>query len=164
MTIQPLLDAPLLVQCHVITAFAALLLTPAILLRRKGDRRHRILGRFWVLAMGATALSSFAITDIRVIGPFSPIHGLSLLTLFSLGAAIVHARQGRIEAHKGSMFGVMFGLVGAGVFTVIPGRLMSDILFPNAQLPGFAFVLGLGVCALVLLRKTLGRSPRSKSA
>ena len=163
MNFQPLLVAPLVVQLHVLCALSALVLTPLILARRKGDRLHKIAGRFWVLAMGLTALSAFWITDIRVVGPFSPIHALSLLTLFSLVSAIYYARKGRIEAHKQSMTGAMFGLVGAGVFTVLPGRLMSDLLFPNIQMLGFLAVLGAGAGALILWRVNM-RGPKKPNA
>lgn len=164
MDVQPLLDAPLLVQAHVMCALAALALTPAILMRRKGDRLHKMLGRSWVAAMALTALSSFGIMDIRLIGPFSPIHALSLLTLFSLGSAIYYARHGKIDAHQQGMLGAMFGLVGAGVFTVLPGRLMSDLLFPNMQMLGFLAVLALGAISLILWRASLRTSKKSSAA
>jgi uncharacterized membrane protein len=155
MDFAPLLNAPLLVQCHVVFAMTALVLVPVMLFRRKGDRLHKIIGRVWVLAMGLTAVSSFGIMDIRLIGPFSPIHGLSLLTLYSLAGAVINARAGKIEARKGNILGAMGGLVGAGVFTVLPGRLMSQILFPSAEVIGFVAILALGVVGFVLWRNKL---------
>ena len=121
MDFEPLMNAPVLVQCHVAFALTSLLLMPVMLFRGKGDRVHKITGRVWVFTMVMTALTSFGIMDIRIIGPFSPIHGLSVLTLYSLFESIRHIRVGRVDGHKQSMFGAMLGLIGAGVFTVLPG-------------------------------------------
>ena len=155
MDFSPIINAPFSVQVHVVFAITSLVLVPFILFGRKGDRRHKMLGRIWVAAMALTAISSFAIMDIRLIGPFSPIHGLSILTLYSLFGAVREARAGRVEAHKRHILGAMGGLLGAGVFTVLPGRLMSDVLFGQAQLLGFVFVLVLGAAGFVLWRAKL---------
>ncbi|MGH1577414.1 DUF2306 domain-containing protein [Planktotalea sp.] len=152
MDISPLLNAPLETQMHVVCAVLSLVLTPVILLRRKGDRVHKLLGRFWVLVMALTALSSFAIHDIRLIGLFSPIHLLSLLTLYSLAGAIYQARAGRIQAHKSHMIGAMGGLLGAGLFTLIPGRLMSQVFFQGIELQGFIGSLVLAGLAIIVWR------------
>lgn len=150
MNFTPLLEADTAVQVHVGFAVVSLALVPVMLLRRKGDGLHKILGRIWVFAMALTALSSFALMEIRVIGPFSPIHGLSILTLYSLFAAISTVRKGDIKAHKKHICGAMGGLVGAGAFTVIPGRLMSDVLFQGIEMLGFISVLGLGSAGLLI--------------
>ena len=71
MDITPLMNAPLIVQAHVICAVIALGIVPVMLLRRKGDRLHKIIGRVWASAMGLTAIMSFGIMGIRLIGPFS---------------------------------------------------------------------------------------------
>lgn len=153
MDISPLLDAPLATQVHVVSALCSLALTPLIVLRRKGDRLHKISGRVWVGVMAVTALSSFAIHDIRLIGPFSPIHLLSLLTLYTLAGAIYCARAGKIKAHKRHMQGATLGLLGAGLFTLVPTRLMSRMLFEGYQVSGFALSLGLGILALIAWRR-----------
>lgn len=137
MDFSPLLSAPLTDQLHVAAALTALLVTPIMLMRRKGDKLHKILGRVWVLAMALTAISSFAIHDIRLVGPFSPIHLLSCFTLYTLYGAISMVRVGRIEAHKQHMIGAMGGLLGAGLFTLLPGRLMSQVVFRDIQVEGF---------------------------
>lgn len=145
MTFDPFFQAPAAIQLHTLCALAALVLTPVILLARKGDTRHKALGRVWVAAMALTALSSFAITEIRLIGPYSPIHLLSILTLVSLVNAVRFARRRRIEAHRKAILGAAAGLVGAGLFTLLPGRMMSQIIFPDLAVPGFAAVLALSL-------------------
>lgn len=157
MDFTPLLSAPMSIQIHALAAFSALALTPVMLMRRKGDRLHKSLGRVWVAAMAFTALSSFAIHEIRLVGPFSPIHILSVFTLYTLIAAITSARAGRIKAHKQNMLGAMAGLIGAGLFTLLPGRVMSQVVFKGFEVPGFAGAMLLGGAALIMWRRTLLR-------
>lgn len=117
---------------HLATVVPALLLGPVVLLRRKGDSAHRLLGRVWACLMLATALSS---AFIRTPGAgiagtgFSFIHAFTVWTLVSVPLAVRAARQGRIAAHRGMMTGLYVGLVIAGAFTLIPGRLIGTLVF-----------------------------------
>lgn len=56
---------PALIWLHLATILVATGLTPVILLRRRGDARHRLLGRVWVLAMLASAALTLGIRVIR---------------------------------------------------------------------------------------------------
>ena len=49
--------------------------------------------------------------------------------LISLACAIWFIRRGNVRAHKGFMVGVLFGLVGAGIGAVTPGRFLTQLLF-----------------------------------
>jgi uncharacterized membrane protein len=153
-----LLSAPVSVQIHVASALVALSLTPVQFWRRVGDRPHRAIGYLWVLAMAATSLSSFWIHDLRLLGPFSPIHGLSAYVLLTLLMAIRAVRRGDIVAHRRMLRDCAFwGLGVAGLFTLLPGRLMGQTLFPDLAWAGF----GLAVC--LFLGATLAmRLRRSK--
>src|SRR3569832_2278672 len=64
------------VWAHLATILPALALTPVMLLRPRGDRLHRLLGKVWVAAMLFTALISL---EVRLSnhGGFSFIHILS---------------------------------------------------------------------------------------
>ncbi len=62
---------------------------------KKGTSTHKIIGRLWVLAMGLVAVSGLFIHEIRMFGGFSPIHFLSLLTLFFLYMGVRAARENR---------------------------------------------------------------------
>lgn len=163
MDFAPLMNAPLMIQGHVAFAMISLVLTPVMLLRRKGDRLHKVIGRIWVLAMALTAISSFWILTIRIIGPFSPIHGLSLLTLYSLVAAIYEARRGRISRHKQHIVGAAAGLVGAGLFTLLPGRLMSKTVFPGIEVEGFVVAFALSIVAILIWRLRMRRAQPTKA-
>lgn len=111
-------------------AFAALALGAAQFLLPKGTALHRGLGYAWILSMAYVALSSFAIYELRLIGPFSPIHGLSVLTLVSLVQAIRAARQGNIAQHQRIMRSLYFlALIVTGLFTLLPGRAMHTVVF-----------------------------------
>ena len=125
-----LFQAPWIIQLHTYCALLSILIGAVQFMRKKGGRSHRLLGRTWVGLMAIVALSSFAIFEIRLLGPFSPIHLLSLLTLGTLVVAIQAARAGNIQRHKqalASLYG--FGLVLAGAFTLVPGRILHQALF-----------------------------------
>ena len=127
-------------QAHALAALAALALGTVQFAGRKGNGRHRTLGWIWVVLLAVVALSSFGITDFRQFGPFSAIHGLSILVLLLLPRAVLRARARRIESHRWSMIGLYVGaLLIAGAFTLTPGRIMHRVLFgpaPAAVEPG----------------------------
>ncbi|WP_350335018.1 DUF2306 domain-containing protein [Coralliovum pocilloporae] len=130
MTIAPLLTASLPVQIHLLSAVAALLLTIILLSGRKGTEVHRWLGRLWIALMAIVALSSFLIFEIRLLGPFSPIHILSVITLAGLIGGWTMARRGNVRRHARIMKSLVFGgLMLAGLFTLVPGRLMYAMVF-----------------------------------
>lgn len=130
MDISSLLHAPLVVQLHVYAALLAAVIGAFVLWRRKGTRLHKALGRLWVLLMLVVAGSSFFIHTIRLWGPFSPIHILSIVTIVGLAAAIGYIRSGDVAAHRRTMQQLYAGALGiAGFFTLLPGRLMSKVVF-----------------------------------
>ena len=119
------------VQWHAALALAGLLLGCVQMMRPKGTHIHRWLGRAWVLAMLLVAVSSFWIRGLMpntLAWGFSPIHLLSIFVIVQLARAIYFARIGTIARHSGIMKGVFWGgLVIAGGFTLIPGRLMFEV-------------------------------------
>lgn len=118
------------IQIHTYAAILALFLGVILLSMRKGSRLHKKSGKIWVLLMVVVAVSSFWINGIKMVGPFSPIHILSVLTLWAVFEGVRHIRAGRVNAHKRSMQQLFFlALVGAGFFTLIPGRLMYNVFF-----------------------------------
>ncbi len=63
-------------------------------------------------------------------GPVVVTHARSVFTLVMLVAAVWFARAGRIEAHRWTMIGLFLGsLVITGLFTLVPGRTMRDVVF-----------------------------------
>ena len=130
MDLAPLTHAKSPIPLHAYGAIAAFCLGAAQFALPKGTLPHRAAGWLWVGLMSTVALSSFFIWELRLIGPFSPIHLLSLFTLVGLWQAISAARRGDIAAHK-RLMQILFvcALLGAGAFTFLPGRIMHDVLF-----------------------------------
>jgi len=130
MTITPLLDAGWLVASHALAALTAFVLGAVQLAAPKGTLPHRTLGYVWVILMLWIAGSSFFIYEIRLWGPFSPIHILSLLALFGLISGVLEARRKDIREHRKTMILLYSGaLLIAGFFALMPGRTMHTVLF-----------------------------------
>ena len=153
MILQPLLEASPAIQIHAYAATLAFLLGGAILFRRKGDRTHRMGGRVWAVLMLAVRLSSFFIHTIRLWGPWSPIHLVSIGTLFALGYGIRLIRRRNVVAHQRTMQATYLGaLIVAGIFTFLPGRIMNEVFFGGPQpMAGVAVVTGVAVAGAALV-------------
>jgi uncharacterized membrane protein len=132
MTLQPLLDASPAIQVHAFAAMAAFALGFVQLAAPKGTLPHRTLGYVWVVLMLVICITSFWIQDLRVWGPWSPIHLLSIFTLATLPFAILHARRHRVSQHRNAMIMMFAGaLLIAGLFTFVPGRIMHAVVLGN---------------------------------
>ena len=130
MSLGPLLSARPPIPWHAFAAFAALAVGGAQLVLPKGTPRHRVVGYVWAALMLVIAISSFWIQQIRVFGRFSPIHLLSILVLVTVPLAVWHAHAHRVEKHRRVMIALyVFALIGAGVFTLMPGRIMHAVVF-----------------------------------
>jgi uncharacterized membrane protein len=81
MSLAPLLDAPPAIPLHAFAAMAAFALGIVQFAAPKGTLPHRTVGWIWVGLMVTVAASSFWIHQIRLVGPWSPIHLLSIFTL-----------------------------------------------------------------------------------
>ena len=114
---------------HAIMAMIAIILGGIQLSMKKGGLIHKLLGRIWVGIMLIVAITSFFIHEIKLWGAYSPIHLLSLLTIFTLGVGIYYVRVGNVKRHKQTMIALyFFALIVAGFFTLYPGRIMHQIL------------------------------------
>jgi uncharacterized membrane protein len=130
--LAPLIGAAPVIQVHAFAAMAAFALGVVQLSAPKGTLPHRTIGWIWVAFMTVIAVSSFWIHGYRILGPFSPIHVLSIFTLAMLPLAVLHARRHRVEKHRIAMIGIFTGaLVIAGLFTFLPGRIMHAVAFGN---------------------------------
>lgn len=131
-TLADLLQRHPLIFFHLITAFAAVVVGGVVLARRKGTPSHKALGWTWAVLMASTALSSAFIRDYGMpnLAGFTPIHLFTVLTAVTLPRGIVHIRQGRVSAHRKSMRSLYLGAcVLAGVFTLLPGRFLGQLLW-----------------------------------
>ena len=130
MTLAPLLAASPAIKLHAFAAMTAFVLGVVQLSAPKGTIPHRTIGWVWVTLMLAVAASAFWIHQLRLWGPWSPIHLLAIFTLITLPIAVLHARRHRVAQHRVAMIAIFFGaLVIAGLFTFVPGRIMYAVAF-----------------------------------
>jgi uncharacterized membrane protein len=130
MTLAPLLAAPAAIQIHAFAAIAAFALGLVQLAKPKGTAAHRLVGWSWAGLMLTVAVSSLFIHTIRLWGPWSPIHLLSLLVLVTLPLALWHAHRHDVQRHRAAMTSLfLFALVAAGALTFLPGRIMHAVAF-----------------------------------
>ena len=130
MTLAPLLDPSPIIRLHAAFAFAAIGLGAVQLLAPKGTLPHRTMGWAWAIVMILVAGTSLFIHTIRMWGPWSPIHLLSLFTLAVVPLAVLQARRHNVAAHRSAMIWIFtLALVVTGLFTLAPGRIMNKVVF-----------------------------------
>jgi uncharacterized membrane protein len=119
---------------HVSAALISVVLGLTILLRRKGTPVHRLQGQLWVGAMFVVAASSFliesqtmplAIPQLPALARFGPIHLLSVITLVTLWGGIRAIRAGKVRTHRLNMISLYASLCIAGLFTLLPSRILG---------------------------------------
>lgn len=122
-------EIPGIIWLHIASLLVALMLTPVMLLRRRGDGLHRKLGWIWAVAMVITAADSL---QVRVINPghFSVIHILSIVVLITVPLLVFRARRHQVVAHRrGVRIIVTAGILGAGFYAFPVSRLLGHLLF-----------------------------------
>ena len=130
MSLAPLLNASPAIQLHAFAAMAAFALGLVQFAAPKGTIPHRTIGWIWVALMAVVGVSAFFIHEIRMWGPWSPIHLLAIFTLVMLPLAVLHARKHRVPNHRTAMISIFVGgLLIAGAFTFMPGRIMHAVAF-----------------------------------
>ena len=130
MSLAPLLNASPAIQIHAFAAMAAFALGVVQLAAPKGTLPHRTIGWIWVALMLAVSTTSFWIHEIRLWGPWSPIHLLSIFTLATLPLGVLLRQRHRVANHRNVMIAIFTGaLVIAGLFTFVPGRIMYAVVF-----------------------------------
>ena len=130
MSLAPLVNAVTPIPLHAFAAMAAFVLGVVQLAAPKGTLPHRTLGWIWAGLMMAVAVSSLWIHQIRLLGPWSPIHLLSILVLVTVPLGVWRAHRHEVADHRSIMILIFSGaLVIAGLFTLLPGRIMHVVLF-----------------------------------
>ncbi len=93
MSLAPLLNAPFVIQLHAFAAMAAFALGLVQFSAPEGMLPHRAIGWIWVAIIVVVAGSSFWIHELRLCGPWSPIHLLAIFTLATLPLGVWYARH-----------------------------------------------------------------------
>jgi len=124
-----LLAASPAIQFHAFAAIGAFILGSVQIAAPKGTLPHRLVGAVWVLLMVVVCISAFFIHELRVWGPWSPIHLLAISTLVVLPVAVWRAHRHEVTQHRRAMLSLFLGaLIIAGLFTFLPGRIMHAVL------------------------------------
>jgi len=130
MDLAPLTTAAPVIRAHAYMALAALCLGGMQLALPKGVLPHRAMGYCWAVLMLTVAVTSFFIHSKPVIGPFGPIHILSLFVCVNVPLAVLAARRRNLRAHRTAMLWIYsLALVVTGLFTLWPGRIMHKVVF-----------------------------------
>jgi uncharacterized membrane protein len=123
----------LLAYAHLATVLPAFIIGTYMMVRRKGTPAHRLLGKLYMVLMLLTA--AFTLFMPALVGPtwlghFGFIHLFSASVFYSVPAAYFAARRHNVNVHKGNMIGLYVGgLLIAGSFALMPGRLLNTWLF-----------------------------------
>ena len=135
MTLDPLIQAPLVVKAHVATVVPAFLLGAWLLLfNRKGLPWHRTLGALFFVLMISTAIIALFIHRRMPGSPFlgmSSTHLFIPFVLFATWRALDGALKGNFKQHQRWVMGLFFGaLVINGLNNVffLPG-ITHDVFF-----------------------------------
>ena len=137
MSLQPLLDAPYVVQIHAFSAMAAFVLGVFQFAAPKGTLPHKSIGVLWIVLMTAITVSSIFIRPALYPGLplaqwFSWIHIFTVITAIGIVGGVYYLVSGGValKKHKGPFAGIFIGgLVIAGAFTFLPGRIMYEVAF-----------------------------------
>ena len=128
---------------HTALGTVALAAGAVVLLRPKGGRRHRVLGRVYVAAMVALCVLSFGLGDstpfFRGWGPFHVAACVSLVTVTAGFVTAWRRREGWLGAHYMWMAWSYIGLVMA-----TGGHVVSPLAAALAE-AGLARGLAIGV-------------------
>lgn len=118
---------------HLATVAPCFLIGAWLLARPKGTPIHKLLGRIYAVLILFTALVTLAMpaeVGPRILNHFGFIHGFSILVLTCVPLAIRGIRRGNVRAHRNNMIGVYVGgILIAGSFTLMPGRMLHEWLF-----------------------------------
>ncbi len=138
MSLEPLLSATWIIQIHAFAALAALVLGTVQLVAPKGTVPHQLMGIIWLILMLIVAISSIFIRpsvfgwDLPFLQWFSFIHIFTISTLIAVGLAVHYLRQ-EGPAHRRHIYPIISifigGLIIAGAFTLLPGRIMGEVVF-----------------------------------
>ena len=98
---------------HIFLGFASLISGLLIVLIQKGNRRHKLMGRFYVLSMLGLNLTAFGI--YKIYGGWGFFHWMAIASLIPLLAGYFSIRYKNIGAHYYFMCWSYIGLLCATI-------------------------------------------------
>jgi len=130
------MNETLILSLHALPGLLAVILGSIVLLSKKGTKTHKRRGYIWLGLMLLISLTAIFIQEINP-GSYSLIHLLIPWTIFSIIFGIYAIQKFKVtknkvwrNLHQWTMVGLFFGaLVIAGAFTLMPGRMLNEIIF-----------------------------------
>ena len=117
------------IQVHLLTALAALLLGGVLMVVRKGRTFHRIAGWVWVSLVMVTAGATLFITELNH-GGWSWLHLFTGWVLLITPLAVLWAKRHDVRRHRSTMMGLFYGGFAINLaFAFIPGRTLWMMFF-----------------------------------
>lgn len=118
---------------HALAASGVVLLAPVQIIRRTKDRRHRWIGRSWVILMYLVCVSGMFIYTLS--GSFTVFHALAIFAFGTTTVGVIAIRRGNIRRHIAMMVGSWLGALTAGTFAaIIPGREIPQLAIVDPTL------------------------------
>ena len=115
---------------HAVMALIAVVIGIVQVSAAKGTSTHRMLGYSWIFLMVCIAITALFIAEIGTWGRFSPVHLLVPFVLASLWFGVRAIKRGEIRRHRAIMTSLyVTGLLLPGIFTLLPGRVLHQVLF-----------------------------------
>ena len=113
-----------MVQVHLLTALAALVLGGVLMSVRKGRTFHRVAGWIWVSLVMVTAGATVFITELNH-GAWSFLHLFTGWVLLITPLALIWAKRHEVRKHRRSMMGLFYGGFAINLFIAFtPGRTL----------------------------------------
>ena len=123
----------LLMYFHLLTIVPCVFIGAYLLIVKKGNKIHRVLGRVYMLLMLITSILTLfmqAHVGPRLFNHFGFLHLFSVLTIYTVPTAYIAIKKGEVNKHKWKMILLYFGaIVIAGAFTFVPGRYLYEVFF-----------------------------------
>jgi uncharacterized membrane protein len=124
-----LVDLSPVIQIHLATALAAIVLGGVLMAVRKGRTFHRVAGWVWVSLVSVTAGATIFITELNH-GSWSFLHLFTGWTLLILPLAVFWAKRREVKRHRRMMMGLFYGGFAINLFIAfIPGRTLWMVFF-----------------------------------
>lgn len=135
---------------HSVTILLALFISFFIFFRRKGDKFHKLFGWIFVVSMAISAISSFWIQSK---GWFSPIHILSVFTIYWLIRGVLSVRFKNTSwkiNHVSNMSSAFIAILIAGI-----GVFVRHVVDPgNTNLGFIASAITAAITIPIMVRMT----------
>lgn len=127
---------------HLLIALLAIVIGALVVLSRKGTRKHRWLGRAYVVAMIGVNLTAFLIYELY--GGFGLFHWMALISLATVLLGYVPARV------RGAGWKVRHAYFMSGSYVGVIAALAAEILTRTPWLPFYGAVAAASFSVIAL--------------